>query len=72
MDQDVKLALLQVIEDSHGRGVAIINSQLPVAKWYDFVAEPTIADTIMDRLLAKVNRIELKGASMRRSDKMND
>ena len=47
----------------------IVTSQLPVAKWYDYINEPTLADAIMDRLLANASRIELKGESMRRKTK---
>ena len=43
-----------------------------VAKWYDYINEPTIADAIMDRLTAgDVHRIELKGESLRRKNKNN-
>lgn len=35
-------------------------------KWYDYISEPTLADAILDRLLANASRIELKGDSMRR------
>ena len=38
----------------------IMTSQLPVAKWYEFINEPTIADAIMDRLTAKTHRVEVK------------
>ncbi|MBR2370250.1 MAG: ATP-binding protein [Paludibacteraceae bacterium] len=44
----------------------IVTSQPPVAKWYDYLNEPTLADAIMDRLTANAVRIELKGESMRR------
>lgn len=44
-------------------------SQLPVAKWYDYIAEPTLADAILDRLLANASRIESKGDSLRRKNK---
>ena len=27
----------------------IIASQLPIAKWYDYIGDPTLADAIMDR-----------------------
>jgi len=66
MDQTVKLALLQILEDRYGKKSVIITSQLPVSKWFDYINEPTIADAILDRLTAKSNRIELKGESMRR------
>ncbi|MEO5674007.1 MAG: IS21-like element helper ATPase IstB [Chitinophagales bacterium] len=66
LDQPIKLALLQIIEDRYARKSIIITSQLPVAKWYDYINEPTLADAIMDRLMAKAHRIELKGESMRK------
>ena len=62
LDQHSKLALLQILEDRYAKKSVIITSQLPVAKWYEFINEPTIADAIMDRLTAKAHRIELKGA----------
>jgi DNA replication protein DnaC len=66
MDHTVKLALLQILEDRYAKKSVIIAAQLPVAKWYDYINEPTIADAILDRLTAKAHRIELKGESMRR------
>jgi DNA replication protein DnaC len=69
MDSATKLSLLQLIEDRHGKQATLITSQLPVSKWYDYIAEPTIADAIMDRVLQKAHRIELKGESMRKRTK---
>jgi DNA replication protein DnaC len=66
MQQEMKLALLQILEERHGKRSTMITSQLPVAKWYDYINEPTIADAIMDRLTASAHRIELKGESLRR------
>lgn len=66
LDQHSKLALLQILEDRYAKKSVIITSQLPVAKWYEFINEPTIADAIMDRLTAKAHRIELKGESLRK------
>lgn len=66
MDHSVKLALLQIMEDRYEKKSIIITSQLPVAKWYEYINEPTLADAILDRLTAKSQRIELKGESMRR------
>jgi DNA replication protein DnaC len=39
---------------------------LPVAQWHDIIAEPTVADSILDRLLSNAHRLELKGPSLRR------
>ena len=63
--QPVKMALLQILED-HYEKYSIINcSQLPVGKWREYLAEPTIADAILDRIIPKSHRIELKGKSLR-------
>lgn len=66
MDLNIKLALLQILEDRYGKKTIIITSQIPVSKWYDYINEPTLADAILDRLTAKAQRIELKGESLRR------
>jgi DNA replication protein DnaC len=63
---EMRLALLQIIEERHGKRSTIITSQLPVASWHQYLNEPTIADAIMDRLTAREHRIELQGESMRR------
>lgn len=67
MDDNTRLALLQILEDRYDKASTIVVSQLPVDQWYDYLGEPaTIADAIMDRLVSNVNRIELKGESLRR------
>ena len=66
LDQNTRLALLQILEDRYGRKSTIIASQLPIGKWHESIAEPTLADAIMDRLLANAHRLELKGESMRK------
>lgn len=68
LDNDSRLALLQILEDCYQRKSVIVTSQLPVSKWYDYINEPTLADAIMDRLTAYAVRIELKGDSMRRKN----
>jgi DNA replication protein DnaC len=59
--------LMEIIEDRHGRKSTIISSQLPVSSWYEVIGESTIADAILDRLVHKANRLELKGESMRKT-----
>lgn len=66
LDNNSRLALLQILEDCYERKAVIVTSQLSVKKWYDYIGEPTLADAIMDRLTSNANRIELKGESMRR------
>jgi DNA replication protein DnaC len=60
--------LLEIIEDRAQQRSTILTSQLPIANWHEALGDPTIADAVLDRLLERVNRIELVGDSMRRSD----
>jgi DNA replication protein DnaC len=66
MEQNARLALLQILEDRYNRKSVIIASQLPVAKWHEYIAEPTLADAILYRLTANAHRFELQGESMRK------
>lgn len=66
LDAPSRLALLEVLEDRHGKASTLLASQLPVAKWYDVIGEPTIADAICDRIVHSAHRIELKGESVRK------
>ena len=66
LENQVKIALLQVLEDRYGKRSTIITSQLPVNKWHQYINEPTLADAIMDRLSGSAHRFELKGESLRR------
>lgn len=65
LSHDMKLTLLQVLEDRFARGATIITSQLPVSKWYEYIKEATLADAICDRVTSTAHRIELKGESLR-------
>ena len=71
MDQNTRLALLQILEDRYAKKSVIIASQLPIGKWHEYLAEPTLADAIMDRLLTNANRFELKGESLRKKSTSN-
>jgi len=66
LDEQSKLALLEIIEDRHGKRSTIIASQLPVKKWHELLDNQTIADAILDRIVHTAHRIELKGESMRK------
>ena len=61
-----RLTLMQIMEDRHGRSSTIITSQLPVSAWHDYLADATLADALLDRLVHQAHRIELKGESMRK------
>ena len=39
---------------------------MPVAHWHEQIGDPSIADSIMDRLVHNAYRIELDGESIRK------
>ena len=63
--------LLEVIEDRSSCSSTLITSQLPFDHWHDHIGDPTIADAIMDRLIHNAHRIQLKGGSMRKKQKLD-
>jgi DNA replication protein DnaC len=58
--------LLEVIEDRSQLRSTLVASQLPVESWHAALADPTLADAILDRLVHNAHRVALKGPSMRR------
>jgi DNA replication protein DnaC len=58
--------LLEIVDDRHGRGSTIVTSQLPVEQWHEAIANPTVADAILDRLVHNAHRLTLKGDSLRK------
>ena len=57
---------LEICEDRYQRHSTILTSQLPVAKWHEQIGDPTLADSILDRLVHNAHRIEMRGESMRK------
>jgi len=70
LENQNRIALLEIIEDRNSKGSVIVTSQVPVNKWYEIIGEKTIADAILDRLIHQSHRIELTGESMRRKRKV--
>jgi DNA replication protein DnaC len=58
--------LLEIIEDRIDAGSILVTSQVPVDRWHDMIASPTLADAILDRLVHNAYRIELAGESLRK------
>ncbi len=57
---------LEICEDRYQVRSTILTSQLPVAQWHEQIGDPTLADSILDRLVHNAHRIELEGESMRK------
>ena len=66
------LMLLEIIEDRHGKKSTIIASQVPVKKWHELLAEQTLADAILDRIIHTSTKIELQGESLRKTQSKNN
>lgn len=62
--------LLTIIDDRYKLKSTIFTSQLPVKSWHKYLAEPTLADAILDRVLSQTVRVTLRGESMRWKDKI--
>lgn len=58
--------VLEILEDRHAVRSTIVTSQLPVENWHDFIAHPTIADAVLDRLVHNAHKIKMKGPSRRK------
>jgi DNA replication protein DnaC len=60
--------LLDIVDDRHGRGSTIVASQVPVQHWHELIADPTIADAVLDRLVHTAHRLALDGPSLRNAN----
>jgi DNA replication protein DnaC len=58
--------LLEIVDHRYDRGSLLIISQVPVSKWHEVIAAPTLGDAILDRIVHRAHRIELRGPSLRR------
>jgi DNA replication protein DnaC len=58
--------LLEILEDRHGRRSTLVTSQLPVKHWHEIIADPTLADAILDQLVHNAYKLVLSGESMRK------
>jgi DNA replication protein DnaC len=59
-------AFLEICDERYLTRSTLLTSQLPVAKWHAQIGDPTVADSILDRLVHAAHRIELQGESMRK------
>jgi DNA replication protein DnaC len=67
LTQVQRIDLLEILEDRNGRGSTLITSQVPIDHWCDVIADPTLADAILDRFVHNAHRLNLIGESMRRT-----
>jgi DNA replication protein DnaC len=58
---------LEICDDRYTNRSTVLTSQVPISHWHDQIGDPTVADSILDRLVHNAHRIELTGASMRKA-----
>ena len=58
--------LLEILDDRYGRAATLIATQIPVADWHSHLPDPTLADSILYRVVHNAYRLQLKGESMRK------
>ena len=58
---------LEIIDDRSATGSTLITSQYPVEQWHEVIADATVADAILDRLIHNAYRLDLKGESVRKT-----
>jgi DNA replication protein DnaC len=66
LTEDARRDLLEILEDRYNLRATIITSQLKHERWHDFLADPTVADAICDRVLHGAHKIALAGPSRRK------
>ena len=57
---------LEICDDRYRRRSTVLTSQLPVSSWHKQIGDPTIADSILDRLVHNAYRFDLSGESLRK------
>ncbi|SIR14945.1 ATP-binding protein, partial [Acidiphilium rubrum] len=58
--------LLEIVDDRDGKGALLITSLVPIGRWHEIIGDPTLGDAILDRIVHRAHRIELKGESLRK------
>lgn len=61
-----QMDFLEILEDRYGIHSTIIASQFPHTHWHELMANPTLADAILDRFIHNAYKINLDGGSMRK------
>jgi DNA replication protein DnaC len=66
LEERERRLFLEICDDRYRRRSSVLTSQLPIASWHKQIGDPTIADSILDRLVHSAYRFELSGESMRK------
>lgn len=70
LDSKDRMSLLEILEDRYGKCSTVMVSQVPVSKWHELIGDSTIADAVCDRMVHSSYRIDMKGDSVRKLQKI--
>jgi DNA replication protein DnaC len=67
LEPAAKRDLLEILDDRYQKKSTVIAAQLPVENWHDWIADPALADAILDRIVHNAYSIHLTGESQRKT-----
>jgi DNA replication protein DnaC len=66
LDPCARRNLLEILDDRYQKRSTILAGQLPIENWHEWIADPSIADAILDRIVHNAYRLNLNGESQRK------
>jgi DNA replication protein DnaC len=66
LNDEQRRDLLEILDDRFNARSTLVTSQLPISHWHEYLADPTLADAILDRLVHCAYKLDLRGESMRK------
>jgi DNA replication protein DnaC len=66
LNDEQRRDLLEILDDRFNARSTLVTSQLPIAHWHEYLADPTLADAILDRLVHCAYKLDLSGESLRK------
>lgn len=72
LDDEHRRDLLEILDDRYNARSTLVTSQFPVDHWHELLADPTLADAILDRLVHNAYKLNLKGESLRKTQRQVD
>jgi DNA replication protein DnaC len=59
--------IMEIVERRYDKGSTVISGQIPYSAWHDLFPDPTLADSVMDRLVHNAYPYNITGESMRKT-----
>jgi DNA replication protein DnaC len=72
LEPAAKRDLLEILDDRYQKRSTILAGQLPIENWHDWIADPALADAILDRVVHNAYRLHLSGESQRKTRGLKD